>query len=118
MGEKKIVLDGYPFVRYHLSDGEFGYRESSYRLVKLYLIEKYGVCYHCGRKVKDYPHVDGISMNYSDMATIDHLVPRPHTTRKKGRKKYQSVEKVLSCFLCNNRMANKPNHNQLNKKGR
>lgn len=96
-----MELDGYPFKNYWLRSGKRlkngVIREPSYRILRLYLIEKYGVCYWCGREVRDYPHIDGETRNWADLATIDHIEPRPF------RDKYMKVEKVLACHKCNAR---------------
>lgn len=85
-----VKLDGYPFRMYWVN----GKKKANYRPVKLYLIEKYGVCYHCEKPVKDYGEILKGSPPH-DMATIDHLLPRQF------RKRHQRVEKVLSCYRCN-----------------
>lgn len=87
-----VELDGYPFKIYKVN----GSKKVSYRPVKLFLIEKYGVCFHCGKQVKDYGEVYR-TYTPPDMATIDHLIPRQF------RKRYQRVEKVLACHECNKR---------------
>lgn len=112
--DREVVTDGYPFRYYRWSDGRFGFREPNYRAVKLYLIEKYGVCFFCGKSVKDYPHEDGVRKK-PDQATIDHLVPHPHNKAPVGREKHQSVEKVLACLQCNHsrNVATQRAHNRL-----
>lgn len=88
----KIRIDSYPFRRWF----EEGTTElPNYSVLKTYLIEQYRVCYFCGREVRMYPHVDGLSKN-NDQATIDHLYPRTQ-----GRKRFELSLKVLSCNLCN-----------------
>jgi uncharacterized CHY-type Zn-finger protein len=89
-----FVIDGYPVKHYGWEDGT---KKKDYRALKLTLLEKYQVCYHCGIKVKDYPQVDGVPLPW-DTATIDHLHPR------QVRKKYEVTEKVLACLNCNKRL--------------
>lgn len=90
---KPVEIDGYPVQYYRLKDRPY-HGTGNYRSLKLFLIEKYGVCFHCGTPVKDYPQVDGVRLP-DDAATIDHLVPRTQ------RKRHQKVAKVLACYKCN-----------------
>jgi 5-methylcytosine-specific restriction endonuclease McrA len=90
MPNGEFFIDGYPVKRYSHRP------KTGYRHLKLVLLEKYGCCYHCGKEVKDYPHLDGVSPP-PDMATIDHLKPRQY------RQKHEITEKVLSCYECNKR---------------
>lgn len=85
-----IYIDGYP-VKIYLKKG----KHASYRELKLLLIEKFGVCYWCGIKVKDYGNL--LCKPPTDEATIDHVIPIP--LRKKG----EIVPKVLACYECNQR---------------
>lgn len=87
----EFTIDGYPVKRYGYDDGKY---PTSRRELKLFLLKKYEVCYHCGEKVKDYPVTDGEKIP-KNAATIDHLKQRPN--RKKG----EIVPKVLSCAKCN-----------------
>lgn len=106
---REVKIDGYPFKNYWLKGGKIlkngAIREPNYRPIKLFLIKQYGVCYHCGKPVKDYPQQDGINIPH-DAATIDHLAPRQQ------RRRYEKVEKVLACFGCNQK------RNDLMQKGR
>ncbi len=86
---KKVEIDGYPFKKYWI-----GGRPENYHLLKLFLIEKYKVCYFCFQPVRDWPHIDG-GVQPDDSATIEHIVPRPY--RKRG----EITEKVLACCRCN-----------------
>jgi hypothetical protein len=88
---KTLVISGYPVTWYRWSDGK---QVEKHRYLVAYLIEKYGVCYFCNKPVKTYPHKDGVGAQ-DDLATIDHLIPRPE------RKKRQIVQKVLACYKCN-----------------
>jgi hypothetical protein len=92
----EFFVDGYPVRNYGYSDRT---RPNGYKVLRLHLIEKYGVCYFCSRPVKDYPHVPHVGAN-DDLGTIDHLKPRPHQAIP-GRKRYEVVEKVLACYRCN-----------------
>jgi hypothetical protein len=98
----EVVIDGYPFRKYKYADGKYGFREPSYRDLKRHLIAEFGTCYHCGKMVHEYPHVEGEPPRH-DLATIDHLTPRPHHNNPAGRKRYAKVEKVLACLECNHR---------------
>lgn len=86
-----VELDGYPFQTYKVN----GKKKASYRPVKLFLIEKYRVCFHCGKNVHDII-MDGHGLPHN-AATIDHLIPRQF------RKRHARVQKVLSCHECNKR---------------
>lgn len=88
---EKIFIDEYPVLRAYYENGLLLH---SYYELRLFLIEKYGVCYWCSRKVKDYPQVEGDKYR-DDLGTIDHLISRK--TRKKG----ETVGKVLACYKCN-----------------
>lgn len=72
---------------------------SGYRQMKLYLLDKFKICFWCKVKVKDYGNREeeqkiGIP-DPDDMATIDHTKSR--FLRIKG----EVVEKVLACNKCN-----------------
>lgn len=96
---KQIVLDGYPFKTYRYKNGFY----PKYRQIKLFLIKKYKVCYHCGKEVIDFVAKSG-QQSPHNMATIDHL--KQHPVRKKG----EIVDKVLSCYGCNqDRSTNREN---------
>ena len=90
---KDIVVEGYPVKSFHYEGSSLFPRR---KLLRAFLIERVGVCYWCGKKVKDYPHIEGVP-RLPDFATIDHLLS------SKSRKKGDFVERVLACFECNNR---------------
>lgn len=91
LGGENVWIDDYPFRLYKVN----GKKRASYRPVKLFLIEKFGVCFHCGKPVQDFI-MDGKKLPHN-AATIDHLMPRQF------RKRYARTQKVLSCFECNHR---------------
>lgn len=98
---REIELDGYPFKRYRYADSNWGWKDSpSYRPLKLHLMKVYKVCYFCKIEVKDYPHVEGTPMHQPDLATIEHIKPRPVAGRG-GRRRHEAVDKVLCCYKCN-----------------
>lgn len=90
--EEKVIIDGYPVVKYTVSKD---YNSGSYRGLKLFLLEKYKICWWCGVFCIDFVPRDGENNPPENMATIDHLVSR--SNRLKG----QSVPKVLCCYSCN-----------------
>lgn len=92
---KEIIIDGYPVRDWGYSTGGW---PSSYRPLKLLLLELNGVCYWCKQTVYDHPRVEGIP-DPDDTATIDHIESR--FTRQKG----SSSPKVLSCQRCNQKRA-------------
>lgn len=87
-----VNITEYPFVK--VLD-EFGRHSTRTSKIIPYLIEKYGVCYWCGTKVRHYPVLNNQPLLTPDAATIDHLKSR--FFRKKG----EIVPKVLACYLCN-----------------
>lgn len=97
---RRFIVDGYPVKLYGYNDRKLP-NGSGYRDLKVYLVEKYGVCFHCGVKVVIWPHQDGGTPPPNN-ATIDHLKPKPY------RKKHEVAEKVLSCLRCNSWLSNKP----------
>jgi hypothetical protein len=85
------IITEYPVKRYRqFKNNGSG---SRYLLLRVALVEKYGVCYWCNVPVKEY-HQDGQSLP-DDAATIDHLKPRQF------RKRFEITEKVLACNKCN-----------------
>ena len=86
-----FYIDGYPVKNYGYTGGR---HSNGYKTLKLFLLEKYKVCYHCRIEVINYPYIEG-EAQLDDSATIDHLKPR------QLRKKFEVVEKVLSCRACN-----------------
>lgn len=93
MRAKLIYTDGYPVTHYRYDSKH----NNGYGPLKIYLMEKYGVCYWCDRKVFYYgPRQPGVTYP-DDEATIDHIISRFH--RKKG----DVVPKVLACAKCNTR---------------
>ena len=87
----EIIIDGYPFRNYHFKGSR---RQPSYRQLRLYLIDKFLICYHCGVEVIDYIPAEREALP-DNSATIDHLKPR------QIRKRHQVVQKVLACNRCN-----------------
>lgn len=86
-----VELDNYPFKLYQVN----GSTKANYHPVKLALIQTFKTCFHCGNNVIDHI-MDGRGLP-DNAATIDHLLPRQF------RKRYQRVDKVLSCHECNHR---------------
>lgn len=90
----EIVIDGYPFMNYHFEGTK---KQPSRRLLRLYLIDRFRICYHCGVGVIDYIPAEREALP-DNAATIDHLKPR------QIRKRHQVVQKVLSCHGCNKKL--------------
>lgn len=100
VGTPSLVIDGYPFCRYRWEDGRYNFDEPPTSVLRRYLIDTIGICWYCSKPVKEYPHIDGQSRNQDDLATIEHLKPRPFMG-KLGRPRGKKVAKVLSCYSCN-----------------
>lgn len=62
---------------------------------------EYKYCYWCGILVKDYNYKQLSTKPPDDEATIDHLFSRYF--RKRG----EAVRKLLSCYKCNSKRANR-----------
>lgn len=73
------------------------WRENGYRALKLSLLQQFGVCFWCDRKVSDYNRTKGYQP--PDTATVDHLVS------KYFREPGDVSLKVLSCLECNQERA-------------
>ncbi len=92
----EIEITEYPVIEYKYKNGR---RVSTYRKLRLALMERYKVCFWCKVPVKDYDHnlfVKGVKIP-DDRATIDHIKQRPQ--RQKG----ENTGKVLACYKCNER---------------
>lgn len=99
----ELILNEYPVLDARYEDGT---RPRTYRILRLVLIEKYGICYWCSILVKEYPNLVFLKLKQGgaipdDFATIDHLVARPF--RKLG----EVVGKVLACHKCNTKRSRK-----------
>lgn len=94
-----VRIDGYPVKIYWIngvSQRRLRNFHNAHKVLKLYLVERFKVCYFCKIKVVVYELEKGQPVP-DDMATIEHLIPRTHGQRKR----HQIVAKVLACRKCN-----------------